>query len=93
MVLLQLSEYPLYLGQNFFVQIIATLVFLPFFRWLYIRFTHISISYLPGPPKSHWLFGNLPDLDLREVGVSHLSWQGRYGSVLKIYGFFGVRIS
>ena len=75
------------------VRVIATFAFLQLIRWLRNRFTRISISYLSGPPKSHWLLGNLPDLDFKEVGVSHLSWQEKYGSVFKVHGSFGVRIS
>lgn len=59
-------------------------------RWLYTRVSLISISHLPGPPKTDWFFGNLPDLNFSEVGVAHIGWQKQYGLSFKIHGMAGV---
>jgi len=60
-------------------------------RWVHNRFSRFSILGLPGPPKRHWFFGNLPDLDFEEVGVPHIAWQKQYGLSFKINGLAGVR--
>lgn len=69
------------------------LAFVQLARWIYISFSRISISYLPGPSKTDWLLGNLPDLNFGEVGVAHLAWQKKFGTTFKFHGLIGVRIS
>jgi hypothetical protein len=71
-------------------QFSAGFILLLFIRWIYQRFTRISISYLPGPAKSDWLFGNLTDLNFQEAGTSHFAWQKTFGTAFKIFGVFGV---
>lgn len=88
---LQFSELSLY--QSFRVaHLLVALVALQLFRWLYSRWTHISISYLPGPIKTDWFFGNLPDLNFAEVGIFHVGWQKEHGYSFKIHGLAGVSI-
>lgn len=70
---------------------LAGLLILQSIRWLYIYFTHLStIAHLPGPLRTDWFFGNLPDLNFGEVGVAHIDWQKRYGCAFKIHGLAGV---
>jgi len=76
-------------------QLSPTVLSLAFFTFFVLQrlcnwLTRVSISSLPGPSKSSWLFGNLLDLSFEEVGVPHLSWQKDHGTAFKIYGLAGV---
>jgi hypothetical protein len=72
--------------------IMSVLVIYQFVQWVHHRLTRRSISYLPGPQKTDWLFGNLTDIFFNEVGIYHFAWQKKYGHSFKAHGLFGVRV-
>ncbi|GBE88427.1 cytochrome P450 [Sparassis crispa] len=49
-----------------------------------------SLRYLPGPPSSHWLWGNMKAIFDAEHSVLHEEWVERYGPTIKYHGFFNL---
>ncbi|KZT27176.1 cytochrome P450 [Neolentinus lepideus HHB14362 ss-1] len=53
------------------------------------RSRHISLGYLPGPPSTSFILGNMRELSDVTVGELALEWTSRYGPVFKHKGTFG----
>ena len=54
-----------------------------------------AVRNLPGPPSSHWLYGNLRDVFGGEVdsrSVVFEDWFAKYGHVVRFKGFLGVSL-
>ncbi|KAJ6457452.1 cytochrome P450 [Mycena vitilis] len=48
------------------------------------------LRHLPGPKSTHFLYGNLKDIDKAENSVLHEQWVEQYGSTLKYRIFLGL---
>ncbi|GJJ11014.1 hypothetical protein Clacol_005243 [Clathrus columnatus] len=61
-----------------------------FIRLLYGSLRRRFIDKIPGPPRTSWINGNVPDL-LRspEISDAHFAWLKEYGTVLKTHAEFG----
>ncbi|GAA6003065.1 hypothetical protein JCM10207_001969 [Rhodosporidiobolus poonsookiae] len=44
---------------------------------------------LPGPPRTHYFWGNLPQIFEEEPGISHCTWANEYGGALRYWAFCG----
>ncbi|GJJ11676.1 hypothetical protein Clacol_005912 [Clathrus columnatus] len=65
------------------------------FLFIFVRLLHRSlrqcfIDKVPGPSRTSWISGNVPDL-LRspEISDAHFAWLKEYGTVLKTHAEFG----
>ncbi|KAJ7334856.1 cytochrome P450 [Mycena albidolilacea] len=48
------------------------------------------IRYLPGPPSTHWFYGNLKEIFKAENSVLHEQWVQQYGPTIKYKVFLGM---
>ncbi|PPQ79656.1 hypothetical protein CVT26_015782 [Gymnopilus dilepis] len=55
-------------------------------KLLYFQWTS-PLNDLPGPPSTHWFFGNLKDIWKADNSVLHEKWVEEYGPTLKYKGF------
>ncbi|KAF6753901.1 cytochrome P450 [Ephemerocybe angulata] len=53
-------------------------------RYVYRKFTQISLADLQGPPSKSWLAGNIIDLFADSTGMLGARWQSVYGTVMKL---------
>ena len=43
---------------------------------------------IPGPPPDHFLLGNLMQIIRSDVGIPHIAWAEKYGSIVVYRGLF-----
>lgn len=67
--------------------LLATYIFYRLF--LYTQFFS-PLRHIPGPPKEHILYGNLPSIVKEPPGLLHTQWSEKYGGVVKYTGVFAV---
>lgn len=58
----------------------------------YLGWYNSSLRYMPGPPCSNILKGNLPEMRTEEPGVMHERWVEQYGHVFLFKGSVNVRL-
>ncbi|KAL0955427.1 hypothetical protein HGRIS_001673 [Hohenbuehelia grisea] len=58
-------------------------------RWIYQRFTRISIRHVRGPPNVSFWLGNLPEYHQNQVGETDFKWMDLYGGIVKYKAPFG----
>ncbi|KIY53214.1 cytochrome P450 [Fistulina hepatica ATCC 64428] len=68
---------------------LVAVVVVTLFRFVYRRYTTISVSKVPGPPSGTWLFGRVTDLLRADVGELQFEWQQQYGPVIRLKGPLG----
>lgn len=69
--------------------LLATYIFYRLF--LYTPFFS-PLRHIPGPPKEHVVYGNMPSIVREPPGLLHTQWSEKYGGVVKYTGVFGVSL-
>ncbi|KIY53193.1 cytochrome P450 [Fistulina hepatica ATCC 64428] len=73
---------------TYIISSLVAVIVLTLFRFVYRRYTSISISKVPGPSGT-WLFGRVADLLRADVGELQFEWQQQYGPVIRLKGSVG----